>query len=528
LPLIDPVGPYEVLEITNSADWALLRKKCLRWHERSIPFDNVCSYFQNVHRCSHVLIETNYIDRDYRSEYAALYSQVAKRFGSTCIRLHFVDDKDFGGSFDDLNFHDRYLGYTVIRPIEVGKIGRTVLTPPATSVDAKYRLATCCAGTFGPHIAQFEQQVRGCVFYEQDSMVMTCAETSLFVATRIMRKRFNAPLYLPYDIRQKAALSRAALPSIGLVIEQMEGALSGLGYQPSVHRFNVRHQGALHIIGPYIRSGIPVILTFPEHAMTGIGLVEHKKIDTPRMESYREGCFISSVAWIAGVVVHDDALGPYRIVADTLDDVAALGSTQPLKHLLAVVRHEKDVIPRTIQWQAVRQHGSKTVHRRKQLDNVIVPLEKKVYLTAEDVRSHARFQLLNEVILKQFVNVAVSGNKEAKKVFESLKGTRPPLVYDARLRLAVSYKDDVGRDPLIPRKWKDELVAARMSRYVWHVEFRECIKDKREWAIGATVGEMIFDPTANRFSQLSYLAIRLPGILFLRQCDDEKVRVLRP
>ena len=83
-----------------------------------------------------VLVEEEYIDRDYLEDYAAYYSRCFHSFPRTCRRLHFlsaeVSETEYGKVLNgDRSIRDRlvqhYLGFVVVRPIPGYAIGRTCL-----------------------------------------------------------------------------------------------------------------------------------------------------------------------------------------------------------------------------------------------------------------------------------------------------------------------------------------------------------------------------------------------------------------
>ena len=82
-----------------------------------------------------VLVETGYIDKDYRSTYYNYYAKKGRAYRQDCIRLHFFDALV---SFDEASVdvrspdgrpEDHYFGYMVLRPTHVATIGRSVLSP---------------------------------------------------------------------------------------------------------------------------------------------------------------------------------------------------------------------------------------------------------------------------------------------------------------------------------------------------------------------------------------------------------------
>jgi hypothetical protein len=84
-----------------------------------------------------VLVEDQYFDRDYLSEFAAFYCTSSAGYPNVCRRLHYfsaafdrsaleraiADDSDARGLLEK-----SYLGFIVLRPIPGTPFGRTVLT----------------------------------------------------------------------------------------------------------------------------------------------------------------------------------------------------------------------------------------------------------------------------------------------------------------------------------------------------------------------------------------------------------------
>src|SRR5437879_818051 len=69
-----------------------------------------------------VLIERNYIDKDYRSTYYNFYSKKGLRYRTDCVRLHFFDstvtfdEKGLKLDSPDRRLTDHYFGFMVLRP----------------------------------------------------------------------------------------------------------------------------------------------------------------------------------------------------------------------------------------------------------------------------------------------------------------------------------------------------------------------------------------------------------------------------
>src|ERR1700730_7441792 len=83
-----------------------------------------------------ILIERNYIDKDYRSTYYNFYAKKGQRYRADCVRLHFFDEtvsfNDNGLKLiaqNDPSLTDHYFGFMVLRPTGTQTIGRSVVSP---------------------------------------------------------------------------------------------------------------------------------------------------------------------------------------------------------------------------------------------------------------------------------------------------------------------------------------------------------------------------------------------------------------
>ncbi len=86
-------------------------------------------------RVKAVLVEHDYVDKDYRSTLYNFYAKKGRPYRADCVRLHFFDEKvefqvrpsDEAGERQTLDHH--YYGYMVLRPTIRATLGRSVLSP---------------------------------------------------------------------------------------------------------------------------------------------------------------------------------------------------------------------------------------------------------------------------------------------------------------------------------------------------------------------------------------------------------------
>src|SRR5687768_5554985 len=129
-----------------------------------------------------VIIEPNYFDRDYLSEFVAFYSTSAAGYLNICQRLHFfsaqVSRPDFsralGGDPDSVrSITEAYLGHVVLRPIPGAPLGKTVLRtyPDEDGIDKGTPRVTAPARSYEEHVAGLTLRVSGLAWQQQDSAV---------------------------------------------------------------------------------------------------------------------------------------------------------------------------------------------------------------------------------------------------------------------------------------------------------------------------------------------------------------------
>src|SRR5947207_3124056 len=77
--------------------------------------------------CRTVVFESGYVDQDYQDELAVFYSKAFKNYPHRCTRLHFfsVDIPTAAGKavIDFSPYRDHYLGFIVLRPTDLQRVG---------------------------------------------------------------------------------------------------------------------------------------------------------------------------------------------------------------------------------------------------------------------------------------------------------------------------------------------------------------------------------------------------------------------
>lgn len=461
--------------------------------------------------CSTVLTESDYVDRDYRAEYAAHYSTLLESVEPTSTRLHFFRQKLH--TIDDVytTGSEHYLGFTAIRPllfvgpggVRHGQVGRTLLRSNPAPAGKEY---VVCSGLHRANIGGAEFELRVAPFLQQDSQVGSCAHAAIWMATQSPIDRYCSRPYSIPEIGEMATRSLSlgrTRPSGGLTIYQTLEALRLMGYSPIsfeieqpeeqsrradvIKRYDADpSRSPREIIYRYVESGVPVILAVqrvnsPEHhAVTVVG---HTYDPPSGLNRIRDG-FRWPTELIPFFVCHDDALGPYL-------------HTEIIDGGLRIREH----------W--VGQTVDSFLH------NIIVPLPPKVYLTGEAATKKAMDYLSHPGIMSNYKAVA-----PAKLRSESGADIFSRGCLRTYLRLSNEFKADLRETEIAPSV-RETYQQMRMSRFVWVCELSllEHVDSATEGE-RKMFGEILFDCTASAFSE-AFLAIHLPGMLLVRDLEKK-------
>src|SRR5689334_4529394 len=96
-----------------------------------------------------MVVETRYLDLDYRSEFSAYYSRQFGDIPDSAHRLHFFKRRIPAASLWRKAKQSGYLGYVVIRPSATGVVSRALLPPPPDVAAAVRTAVTETVSFFG-------------------------------------------------------------------------------------------------------------------------------------------------------------------------------------------------------------------------------------------------------------------------------------------------------------------------------------------------------------------------------------------
>lgn len=327
-PLEEPCEYFDLLYVARHKDKERIRDEITGGYVPSTVACAILDYIlspepgKSTPRCKTVVIERRYYDRDHAKAFSAFYSRSFRDIQKECTRLHFFSRRLSKADLANLENEERfYLGFCVIRPFALHKIGRTVLPMPRSQPALEF---PTCHANFEVNIGGSKLSVSGAAFMEQDRIVGVCASVALWMSTTTMAWRFGFSEYTTCEITERAnqyLIQGRPMPSEGLTYEQMTHALRTMGYDPIFPELTTQKE-TMHLIYSYVESEIPPILLCRlaaggDHSVVVVGHGYHAPVDKPPLTEIRwldepALCFARSSEWVPSYFVNDDQRGFYR------------------------------------------------------------------------------------------------------------------------------------------------------------------------------------------------------------------------
>lgn len=392
-----------------------------------------------------IVKEPRYIDADWRSQLARFYNGAFRRYPSVCHRLHFFTSQVDSDLRDLSGAQANYRGYTVLRPLAVAPVGRTMIAPPPELAHA-----VRCEGEETIDLYGWPLTIRSMPFISQDTQLLRCAHASAWMVLRHATMVHDQPMRLPgeiYDAALGGVVVGRQLPSDGLSSHQLLSALTTLGLSPTSKALpedpdDVNTPSDLRLYAMlcrYINSQLPPIVISHTHAWAVIAYERKPSAGNPAITLWR----------------HDDARGPYIRVDDPWHE--SRGEHRP--------------------WAAA-----------------ILPLLPKAYIDAE--RAEAVGRTWVSLFSRFYPNYEGSTLQEVDGRDDDLE--------KATLRTYLVKSREFKRQ-LSARGVPDELAAslrrAEMPRYLWVIEVVD--RQARNAGEPDVLGEVVLDATLTQFEPVA-------------------------
>ncbi len=348
-----------------------------------------------------MIIENDYVDKQYRDTYYSYFSQKYSSFNRNCLRLSFfegfVDQDDIIKESID-NIRKIFIGVIVLRPLNVGNIGTTLLNPRKLQVKGYLQLCSFKVMVYGRKIT-FD----AFPFCSQDDETMTCAETALFNLINYYGHKYpNYRILMPREILDSLERTHyeRVLPAKGISDEYITKVLSESHLYP---RLYLSVEDFDELLYAYIESGIPLILGLPRHVVICIG---HGCINQTLLNSFDNLLtyssfeevtyyYLNTSTLIDGFIIMDDNSEPYsKSDINTLTQEYYEQSNLPMQMTLSdetypIVSYDNndgtsfdvDNIDDIVQSSDNNGYYSVSAIKYK-YDSIIVPLHRRVYIDA--------------------------------------------------------------------------------------------------------------------------------------------------
>lgn len=331
-----------------------------------------------------IIQEMHHIDRSFRDTYYAYFSNQhfdVKRYSR---RLSFIRGIIEADVFYSSNIEMQkeialnFMGACVINPLSTGVIGRTLIDPQFL-ISESDRPAYVRVSNFKLHIYGKKLLVKAFPYRMQDEETMRCAEVTLlnlleYYSNSYMDYRNVVPSEILY-MEQKHSHERV-LPSRGTSYPVLTKILSEFGFSPrlyslsAIEKYNLsqvtQEDELKRLLHYYIESGIPVALNLLPIGNNGAGhsmvCIGHGKANPDLIKKAKKHKWIS---W-----EHRNHCHPIIDSADFYDRYVIVDDNQPVYQ--------------------VRPFNQLSLYPDMKVENIAVPLYKRMFLDASDASAIAR------------------------------------------------------------------------------------------------------------------------------------------
>ena len=445
--------------------WNLFKENCATlsdWGLRTLK-SGLDAYAKSI------VIEPNYLCKDHRNLHSYFYSKKFKERPAVCVRAHFFDRAGIKKSdlLDNLaSLKDNYIGYSVIRPVSVCCLGRTVIDPYKVGrkiTDGFYVLRT----RFKSHLNGPALDVCGYPYMSQDTEATVCAHTALWSTCRYLSERYTTyPETYPYDfIAGTSDTNGRTAPYRGMTYADYSRLLIQFGCHPQILVMQEPvpgnppgnppptrlSQDQLTKLCTYVESGFPVLLSYKGHVVSVVGhTIDHAKNPAPNQHGW-----IDSSGFLKQFVVVDDNWFPYQLLGYRKDP-DNYGQHARGKYSLEGIR------------------------------TAVCPLPEKVYLPSEKARGQC------EALLKKLVAVHPA---------EVMAGKAGPLVTRLFVTTSTAFKRRKLEKGLAGGKVTDpfavKIADMHLPHFVWVME----VSPLELYRHGSCTTEIVLDTTANSLEE---------------------------
>lgn len=473
--------PYLVCEFDKKTLSSLVRERFGNdfpniHRKRQIQF--IYNYLKDLNAKT-VLLESEYVDRDYLEDYSRYYVKCFNRYGERCARLHFFshefDAKDFNEiltQYDESEikkYQENYLGFIVVKPLPKTFIGKTCLKiyPSFNRSDDKIVLAQ----KYTVNLFGIELTLDSIAFQEQDKITSACATTAIWAMLHAQSELNNRKLPSCSAITLSAinhiADSSNSFPNAGLTNKQILRAIDTQNLRNHKIEFkkNITIEQFTNLVKTLTKSKIPAILGADVYRINGDG-------EPSRLDGHAVTVVGAKTGSENSIYIHDDRVGPF-----------AKATLAKMTDIQLDIKNENCDWCITIQ----DKDDSGTWLKPKEIlipDCLIISTNNKVRIPLEFIENTC-FSIQEE------------WHRYLSKYFELAPDELPTIEYDISLQSLSEFKSAVMRNKEIKNKF--DTLTSGYARFLWISTFYTKNKE--------TIFQIAFDatdiPQGNAVSKIS-------------------------
>ena len=479
------------------------------------PFLQLIDYLEDGidPACRMVIAEQPYFDKDYLDEISTFYSTSIRDYQSTCLRLHFFSEDIPREDVENSNFEDYesdYLGFSVIRPTDLQKLGRTMIAPP----DSDNNSFHLCLSDNNSTLLTTDFEVEAMPFIQQDTQVGACAQASIWMAGRYMSNEFGYRDFHPSEItefaREYFGMGRPFPARDGLNLYQMLDAFRQMDLSAEfVQSREIRRTGVpdifhakardarvgnqflpqlymADVVYKYLESEMPVVLLTKDHVVFGFGHTYDFQSDA-----------LLNIRRIPEFIFHNDNAGPYlRLPIPDDENDTADGNPGNFNDITQAIF----LLPKecTMNAQEAEISGLK----------YFVNYVSQLFETDIEQETRDNFQ------------IDLSGNTIQEDISELLAR----LIFRTYLRRGISFKDHfVSQESIQRDELRDKISRLSFPKYVWIIEFttQQGLQNSDEKGRRQCNGEIVIDSSSPSESNC-VLYFRIGNIVILFDRNEQQ------
>lgn len=284
----------------------------------------IFNYLKDLN-CNHIILEPEYIDRDYLEDFSKYYAKSFNNGGYKSARLHFFSEKTSHKAIDKFLFDGledenitawkgSYLGFIVIKPLAETFIGKTCLKPYSSFLDPQKKTYKKIL-TKDYHVDLFgiDLVVKSVAFQEKDTVTSVSATTSLWSAFHALKwndvKEVTSCNEILINAVNHVIDSKNTFPQNELTTKQILRAIDIEGLKHHELKLEKMDYVLFHeVVKIHIDSGLPLIFGLEVESLENKDNESHLGFHAVTILGYKDAL---SEEESPCIYIHDNRLGPY-------------------------------------------------------------------------------------------------------------------------------------------------------------------------------------------------------------------------